>query len=272
MSIYDFRHDPSKQPPAPNDNREPAPAVPYRPFNIPDVSKRTKITYNDQNVDVIDTQDINVPGFRTMDEGMKRFLTGINIPTKDGMKKVEARIAGGDKSVLRWIQDYLKDGGRPKLPVISINRTGAEWNPQKFSPAYHPMRMRFLDSDGSRIKFVYRPQPYMIEYQISIWAERKRDAEYIQYDIMTRFNPLAVIEVGDEHINGPLTLSFNGMTDSSDIEMGADDVPKIRYDISISAEGWLPIPTSKIVPSVLGRVTTLNDEDTGDILESIDDV
>jgi hypothetical protein len=54
--------------------------------------------------------------------------------------------------------------------------------------------------------------------------------------------------------------------------MGAEDVPKIRYDISISAEGWLPIPTSKIVPSVLGRVVTLNDYETGEILESIDDI
>jgi hypothetical protein len=274
MAIHHFLFGaPKTTPPAPADNREPAPIIPFRPFNMPDVSKKTKITFNDLNVNTIeDSKDVIVPGFRTMDAGMKAFLSDIVIPTKDGTKKVEARIAGGDKSVLRWIQDYLKEGGRPRLPVISINRASAAWNPQKFSPPYHPVQMQFVNGEGSRVKFTYRPLPYLIEYQASIWAERKRDAEYILYEITSRFNPMAVVEVGDQYVQGPLSLLFNGYTDSSDVEIGAEELPKVRYDVSLSAEGWLPVSSEKIIPTVLGRAMAIHDEDTGTLLENIDNI
>ncbi len=270
MAIYHFNSDPKTTYPAPQDHKESAPAVPFRPFNIPDKSKQTRITFDDLNVNIQEeVSGVNLPGFYTIDKGMKDFFSNIVIPTKDSTKKVEARIAGGDKSVLRWVQDYLKDGGRPKLPVISINRASAAWHAEKFTPAYYPISRSFIDSEGSRVKYTYRPLPYMIEYQISIWAERKRDAEYILYDILSRFSPLAVAEVGDEWIKGPLTIANNGFTDSSDIDAQSTDVPKVRYDISLSAEGWLPVSGEKIVPTVLGRVQTLY-EDNGTFLESIE--
>ncbi len=264
MAIYDFRFEPKQNPPAPNDDKETKPAIPFRPFGLPNVDRHSKITFNNINVDTEEVKETLLPGFRTMDIGVKKFLSDIVVPTRDGTKQVEARIAGGDKTILFWTQD-LK-AGRVKLPVISINRTGAEWYAEKFSPPYHPMYKQFTDSSGTRVKYTYRPLPYMLEYQLSIWAERKRDAEYVIYQIMSKLSPLAVVEVGDQYLQGPLTLKFNNQTDSSDVDAAGEELAKVRYDVSISAEGWLPVTNETIVPVVLGKVVALNDED-GEILD-----
>lgn len=207
-------------------------------------------------------EEFLIPGFRSLDEAMKQYWTGIRVPTKDAFRFMRVKIAGGDKSLLIWGDD-LKEG-RIRLPVAALNRRSHQFNPDKFSPRYHSMTSRFVSSRGDRIARVYRPVPYLVDYDMSIWAEHKRDAEYILYQVLTRFHPLAEFRMSDGKLEGNIQLRFGGSNDASDKETGYDQHATVRLEVSMTAEAWLPLP-EEVLPTVLGHVTSLR-ETIGNIL------
>ena len=204
------------------------------------------------------------PGFWSLDSSLKQFWSGIRVPTKDSYRFMRVKISGGDRSLLIWSDD-LKEG-RARLPLAAISRESHEFNPEKFSPSYHSMTARYLSSRGDMVAKVFRPVPFLVVYKIIVWAERKRDAEYILFQALTRFNPLAEFKMFDGKIAGNVQLRYGGCSDASDKEAGFDQHANVRYEISITAEAWLPLP-EKIVPTVLGRVNLLK-EKVGEILVS----
>lgn len=264
MSIYDFSFGPKA-----GDGMSPQPAPLTGPLlQSPDLHEADKLTNSDVNLNQPeDVRSVVVKGFHAMDKGLKEYFSDIDVPTADGNRKLEVRVAGGDKSFLVWKQD-LKSG-RIKLPVMSINRTSWRFNPDKFSPPYINMTRKFTtDNDGSRMVLTYRPWPALIDYGLSIWTERKRDIEYIIYQIQTRFHPLAEFSIDDEGgLRGTVIMKMNDITNNSDIDIGAEELAKVRYDISLTMEGWLPLP-EKILPTVLGKVGSFHEID-GAFLEPL---
>ncbi len=232
--------------------------------------KRTRL-FNQQNVDISEEIREMLPqGFRTMDRGIKNYFNGIRVPTKDGIKMMQTRISGGDKPYLIWAQDIKR--GRVSLPVMSIKRENQEYFVEKFStPHGLYFRKRFANCEGSSIVLTNRPVPCKVNYSLSVWAEHKRDLEYIQYQIVTRFNPIAEFLTEDEYLKMTLVLHYDGMTTAVDDEVPPDQRQNKRYDYNIHMEGYLPLP-ERIVPSILGRVTTLRDgnqQTFGEILQEI---
>jgi len=206
-----------------------------------------------------------VQGFRSLDEAMKNYWSGMRIPVKDSYRFMRVKIAGGDKSLLIW-RDQLQDG-RVRLPVGSISRTGHEFNPEKFSPAYLPMSLRYTSSRMDRVAKIYRPVPFLVSYDMVTWANYKRDADYILHQVLTRFNPLAEFTMWDKHLQGNIQLRFEGSTDASDKEIGFDQRAKVRYEYKMVAEAWLPLPET-VVPTVKGHVTVVK-EIAGDIEDAV---
>lgn len=204
------------------------------------------------------------PGFWSLDSAMKQFWCGIRVPTKDSYRFMRVKIAGGDKSLLIWADD-LKEG-RAKLPLAAVSREGHEFNAEKFSPTFHAMTARYLSSRGNMAAKVFRPVPFLVDYKLIVWTERKRDAEYILFQVLTRFNPLAEFRMFDGKIEGNVQLRYGGSTDASDKETGFDQHANVRYEMTVTAEAWLPLP-EKIMPTVLGRATILK-EQLGEILMS----
>ena len=204
-----------------------------------------------------------------MDRGVKEFFQNIDVPTKDGSRKLQVRVAGGDKTILFWKQ-LMENDNRIRLPVMSVNRTGERLNPARQTPASAaPYYYRhFADNDKSRAVVSPREQGFLIDYTLSVWAERKRDAENILYQIVTRFNPIAEWTVQDEFMCGNMIATYGGTTDNSDTDVGANELAKIRYDYTIQVEGWLPL-SARIVPTVLGKVTELAELDTREFFEVI---
>jgi len=196
------------------------------------------------------------PGFRALDDAMRQYWSGIRVPTKDSYRFMRVKVAGGDKSLLLWADD-LKEG-RARLPLAALSRESHEFNPEKFSPAYHAMTARYITTRGNLAAKVYRPVPFLVEYNLTIWAEHKRDAEYILYQILTRYNPLAEFRMFDGKLEGNVQLHYGGSHDASDKEAGYDQHANVRYEISTTAEAWLPLP-EKIVPTVIGRMTVLKE-------------
>lgn len=201
------------------------------------------------------------PGFRSLDDAMKQYWSGIRVPTKDSYRFMRVKISGGDKSLLIW-NDDLKEG-RARLPLAAISREGAEFNPDKYSPNILPMASRYLSRRGDQAALVYRPTPWLVSYKLTFWAEHKRDAEYILYQTLTRFNPLAEFKMYDGKLQGNIQLRFDSSSDSSDKETGYDQHANVRYELNCTAEAWLPLP-EKIVKTVLGRVVNLQ-ESLGEI-------
>ncbi len=205
-----------------------------------------------------------IPGFRSLDDAMKQYWSGMRIPTKDSYRFVRVKIAGGDKSILIWNDDLV--GGRARLPVAAISRDSIEANVEKFSPRYHHMATRFLSSRGDQVAKVYRPTPWLVDYGLTVWAEHKADIEYILYQILNRFHPLAEFKMSDGRINGNVQLRYGGSSDASDKESGYDTHAKVRYEISMTAEAWLPLPET-IVKTVLGHANSFS-ERSGTILRN----
>lgn len=247
MPIYNFEQDfTPKQPPVP--------AVGQSSHTQ---GGRVNVVGDDIQTYPYDVEEFLIPGFRALDSALKHYWSGIRVPTKDSYRFMRVKIAGGDKSLLIWADD-LKEG-RARLPVASLSRESHEFNAEQFSPTYHRMSARAVNKQGSLAKICYRPVPFKVEYLLTIWTERKRDAEYILYQILTRFHPLAQFRMSDGKMAGEVKLFLGGTSDSSDKEAGFDQQAHVRYEVNFSAESWLPLP-EKIVPTVLGKVTTIRED------------
>lgn len=265
MAVYEFVFSNPQQNRNLSPERDPliTPALPQQP----ELEEKDELINNDINLNQPeDVRSVLTTGFYSMDAGIKKYFEDIQVPTKDGVRPLTVRIAGGDKTILQWSQDLRS--GRITLPVMSINRSSWRFNVDKFSPPYINMGRRFVNADGSRMALTYRPVPMLIDYSLSVWAERKRDIEYIAYQIQTRFNPLAEFRIEDESgLRGYVQLRFGDVTDNSDIDIGAEELPKVRYDFSTTMEGWLPLP-EKILPTTLGKAVSLH-EMNGRFLEAL---
>lgn len=261
MTIHDFTSRPKKNQSGVVPERGPSINTEiYRPDVVEDANEDI---HDLTNRNVEDVASVLQLGFRALDEGVKAWLSDVKVPSGNSIKPVNLRIAGGDKTFLVWRQDLRS--GRISLPAISINRGSFRFNEEKFSPPYIPMRKSLTNRTGSHVKLTYRPWPALVDYQLSLWTEWKDDAELITYQIVTRMNPLAEIVIQDDRLIGNVQIRFNDVTDNSDVDVGAEDLPKVRYDIGITAEAWLPL-SEKVVPTVLGKVATAN-EFTGSFLE-----
>jgi len=245
--------------------------VPTHIANQPAADRVDAQTHDPINIATEDVDNVFPQGLKTMDRGIKEFFQNIDVPTKDGTRKLDVRIAGGDKTILFWKQLQSADSeNRIKLPVMSVNRTSWNWNPQRQLPAsVGPYFYRRLaDKDGTRAVLSPRELSLLIDYTLSVWTERKRDMEYISFQIMSRFNPLAEWRVSDEFMNGYIIGKLEGSSDNSDIDMESNQLAKVRYDFTIKIEGWVPLP-GRIVPTVLGKVQTIKEQDTGEFFEVI---
>lgn len=264
MPIHSFGGDPAQAP-----NLSERASLPHGAAELPSARQlshaqggKSKISGSDFMAYSSNLEEFLQPGFRSLDDAMKQYWSGIKVPTKNSYRFMRVKIAGGDKSLLVWADD-LKEG-RARLPLAALDRSSHEFNPEKFSPAYHAMTARYVSTRGNLAAKVYRPVPFLVEYKLTVWAEHKRDAEYILYQILTRFNPLAEFRMYDGKLEGNVQLRFGGSQDASDKESGYDQQANVRYEVTVTAEAWLPLP-EKIVPTVLGRVTVLK-EKIGQIL------
>jgi hypothetical protein len=215
-----------------------------------DIDGRTAILWERGRSAPEEVQEILEPGFHYLDEGVRLYFSDVRIPTPDNVRFMRARVGGGRKDTQIWKDDL--DNGRVELPVISIMRGGHKFNPDKFTPAYGAIRKQFVDKSKRHLRLSYRPQPYLVDFTMNLWAETRRDAEYALFQIMSRFNPLAEFKVSDGHNYGTVTLRDASFNSDVDVEAAADQLAKVKYEISCTAEAWLSLP-DKVVPTILGQ-------------------
>lgn len=226
---------------------------------------RTNLHHGGFQVDPTDVEEFLMPGFHALDEAMKMYWSGMRVPTRDSYRFCRVKVAGGDRSLLVWRDDLVN--GRVRLPVASLNQSKIDFNKDRFNPPYLSMAIRYPSKRGDLAALVYRPTPWLVEYALSVWSEHKRDAGYIQHQILTRFNSLAVFKMFDGHLTGDITLRYGGCTDQTDKETQADGHRMVKHDYTMTAEAWLPLP-ERLVPTVFGHVVSVKD-DADEVLLSI---
>lgn len=266
MSVYEFDFGDMNPQKWVNQDRDPKdaegllelnPNMPKFPIVGVDNVPRDDIFFERLNIDISqEVHEILPSGFRTMDRGVKNFFSNWPIPTTNGLKMMQVRIAGGDKPYLTWAQDLKR--GRITLPVMAIKRENSTFHAEKFSPEGHYTSMRYLGVDRSRIAGAFRPVPALITYTCSTWAEHKKDLEIINYQFLRKFNPAAEFVIEDEHLRGSVFMKCDDSSCLVDDEVPPDQRQNKRMDYRITIEGWLPLP-EKFVPTILGQVVCLKE-------------
>ena len=260
MPVYDFRFDQ----PAPQ-SLQPAKQVftgiqqqliDDHPISIPELDHKVPLLIDsDKNMAPEEVREVIVNGFFALDEGFKNWLSGIRVPTKDSYKLVSTHVVAQDRSILAWAQEFTD--GRVPLPIISIQRNSWTFNPTHFHPPYLPFIKQYTDRSMRRMRLIYRPIPFKVEYVCTIWAEYKQDIEYISIDIIKKCNPMAIFYVQDEFMSQTVRVFNNGVTNQSDIDIGPDR-PKVMYEWSATLEYAICI-NEKIVPTILGRIISIKE-------------
>lgn len=261
MSIYEFTRTYTfdYSPRATRGIHQPDPGISFNPIAISQdshIEGGRKINWEGLQTPNVDVEEFIQPGFRYLDDAMKHYWSDLRIPSKDSSRFVRVKIAGAAKDIQIWVND-LKNG-RVELPVLSVSRTSHSYNVQKFSPPYINLRTRFTDKTRRRAIKDFRPVPYIVNYELTLWAEHKRDAENALYQMLIRFNPMAIIRATDGHWTGNVEMHINDTNDLSDKELGAEQFAKVRYSVSIKAEAWLALP-SQVTSTVLGHVSRIRE-------------
>lgn len=257
MGQYDFTPAPRTE--IPIEAPELRPQIPAYPPSAAQTSEidrgRSRVVGEEPGSPVDYINEFLMPGFQALDEAMKMYWSGIRVPTKDSYRLMRVMVTGVDKSLAEW-RDYLLDG-RARLPVASVDRGSFQVNPQKFSTPNLTMARRYSPR-GDTVTLIRRPVPFLVEYSLLVWTSWKRENDYIQHQVATRFNPLAEFRMSDGHIIGNVQLKFNSGSDATEKEAGHDMRPAIRYEYHMTAEAWLPLP-EVAVPTVLGCAISLRD-------------
>ena len=268
MAVYNFTFTPPQSTNfAPNNEIFTGEGIvhPNRLDNLPDLNEEKVAFGDDANVMPEKIIEVINKGFYILDEGMKNWLTGFKVPTLDGYKSVDIYIASSDIATLVWAKEFFN--GRVALPVISLKRTTWNFDKELFTPPYRPYDVIPTDPSGKNLRLVYRPVPYKVSYELSIWCEFKRDAEYIWSMIVNKCNPMAEFEVEDQWIQQIVRVRHNGVNNRSDVDLA--DVktrPKVIYDIALTADFTLPT-NEDVVPAILGKVATLEEMNTGELFD-----
>ena len=203
---------------------------------------------------VEEVREIQQPGFHFIDTAIKNYFSGIRIPVNKGNESywmMNVKISGGEASTLIKTDKDLR-GARLSLPIMAITRTAENPDPKRYSPPYMSIGRKY-HNNGRRVELIYRPVPYLLDYTLEIWTEYKSDAEHAIYSIASRFNPLASFFLSDATgISHELVMKMISSSDTSELEADQATHAKVKKNINIQVEGWLPIST-KILPTVLSN-------------------
>lgn len=267
MAIYDFKFNPPNSANVHSPSFADSNTVTQNPQRLPDYSEKSTDlieVHGTKNLAPETIIEVANKGFYVLDEGMKNWLSGIQVPTRSGSKMASVHVVSHDKSILAWAQEFFD--GRVPLPAISIQRQSWAFDSSHFTPPYKPFQTMFADISRKRMRMIYRPIPFKVEFNITIWGQFKQDIEYIDANIITRCNPLGEFEVEDERLQQYVRVKHNGSTSQSEVDIDAKTKPKVQCEISMTADFALNV-NEKLVPTILGKVVSIKEMDTNEVFE-----
>jgi len=156
-----------------------------------------------------------------------------------------------------------------KLPRMSFEITSISYDPEKRLPKSNNFH-RSKDNNH-RHKFS-TPSPYLMGFQLNIYAKNQDDALQMVEQILPYFNPAYTITIkpfSNDHANivEDVPVTIQGVNFSDDFEGSVEDRRTIIYtlDFTMSVQFYGPINDQNIIRKT---ITTTFDLDTGN--ESLD--
>ncbi|RKY76265.1 hypothetical protein DRQ00_09095, partial [candidate division KSB1 bacterium] len=209
-------------------------------------------------------------GFRSIDEAVKRLMMNIVVIADDGQVFPVPVIWGSQEAAVQFIlqSNIRKDNtgvvDRIVLPMISVYTSDYGFPRERF---IHHMALdykrgvRLTDRQGQPVgsvggspSWVHREKwdrdtvlgiargiPVDLGYTVTIWTMFWEDMNQILEQIATKFNPLAYIRVQGV-TNWESTVRIDSVGNNLDLEPGDTNKRVFKFQVSMTAESYLPQP------------------------------
>lgn len=204
---------------------------------------------------------IYFPWFRAYNLGMKEWLSWINEgrPETQG-SFIPVIFATPERAFADFVRPRVE--GQVDLPVISFALTAINFDQARFKPSYLPFNRRKI---GDKWQLIPRSMPWDINYNVTVWSRFYETLDIVSYALLSRFTPKSYL-----YANGAASeISFQGHSDSSTLEPGADQDRVLRHDYQFKVNGWMPMPY-KEVGSIRDIIIWITNELNGE--KTIDEV
>lgn len=199
---------------------------------------------------------------------MEGWLAGIS-KEKDGhvVGTIPVLYATPEKAFAR--REAPLNEGRPDIPMISFYLSSIDMAFDRvngFFPSFRPFERTSVPG-SDRVRSYPRMLPVNLSYSVNLWAKHIYETHLVDWDLLSRMRPYSYLNV----YGADCPLYFESVSDSSDLEPGAQSDREIRRDYSFRVEGWLPLPYTEEARLQKITIGMTDDEDAGNEPENAED-
>lgn len=222
-------------------------------------------------------------GIRGCDEAVVDMFQEMVVIDEQGVAHpVPTLWATQERAVAAVVQDnYRKDTSlvvdRVRLPMISIYSNGFTYNLGRHT--YHRAVNNFRNGDGKpgatysekytndTVFGITRGVPIDISYTMTIWTYFVEDMNQILEQVLLKFSPIAYIKV--QGVQWETILKLDSIASNVDTEPGNAANRVVKFQISMTAETYVPQPISRNKAVLRTRIDITDGLTDGDITDII---
>ena len=176
--------------------------------------------------------------YRRYNQGMKDWLSYINEgrPETQGVT-IPVVYATPERAFADLIRPRVE--GQVDIPAISFVLTSLSFNQSRPNGFLSPTMQWDKYKVGDKWRIASKPMPWDIDYNVTIWSKFYETLDLVSYALLSRFIPKSYL-----YVNGIASeISYQGFSDNSTLEPGADADRVLRHDFQFKVQAWMPMPT-----------------------------
>ena len=226
-------------------------------------------------------------GVRGCDEAMRDLFSNLVVIDERGVAHPVPIIwATQERAVAALVQEnFRKDTSlvvdRVKLPMMSIYSSNFTFNQSRYT--YHKAINYFRGADGKpgltqREKYdrdtvfgLARGIPVDIGYTLTLWTYFVEDMNQILEQILLKFSPVAYIRV--QGVQWETIVKLDAIANNIDIEPGNTANRVVKFQISMTAETYIPQPITRqkaVLRTRIDLANSLNDDEISQIIARLE--
>lgn len=154
-----------------------------------------------------------------------------------------------------------------KLPRLSFEITSMQYDPERKLPKMNNF-MRYTDElAGAKAERFFTPAPYLMNFQLNIYAKTQDDALQMVEQIIPYFNPTYTItvkpftEFQDIKEDIPITIQSTSFSDDFEGEVGQRRTIIYTLDFEMKVAFYGPIDNSGLIRKVSTDLNLIGDSD-----------
>jgi len=198
-------------------------------------------------------------GIRGCDEAMKDLFSNLIVIDERGVSHpVPILWSTQERAVAAVVQENVRKDtslvvDRVRLPLMSIYSSNFTFNQSRYT--YHKAINYFRGSDGKpgltiREKYdrdtifgLARGIPIDVGYTLTIWTYFIEDMNQILEQVLLKFSPIAYIRI--QGVQWETIVKLDAIANNVDIEPGNTANRVVKFQISMTAESYIPQPITR---------------------------